>query len=56
MAAPPLLSVCRYAALFAGASYGSVRNTYLKGKDAKYQADIAAKKAAEPKHGAHAAH
>ena len=43
MAAPPLLSVLRYAAVSSGYVYGWSRLQYLKGKDAKYQASLAAK-------------
>jgi len=46
MAAPPLLSVARYGAFFTGYAYGALNLQYLKGKDAKYQADQQARAAA----------
>lgn len=48
MAAPPLLSVARYGAFFGGYTYGFMKIRYLKGKDAKWQADEQAKRAATP--------
>jgi hypothetical protein len=46
MAAPPLLSVARYGAFFSGYTYGFIKLRVLKGQDAKYQADVLAKRAA----------
>ena len=48
MAAPPLLSVARYGAFATGYTYGFIKLRVLKGKDAKYQADELARRAALP--------